>query len=96
MLEMEVIMPRIKDLYMDDIDMILEKIPQGSSFVITKEELETDENVFYIETDDTTLLDEMEDILQGVEREDEEEYYEDFDPDDNFDGLVFEDGEDEE
>jgi hypothetical protein len=89
-------MPRINDLYLDDLELILEKIPQGSTLSITKEELISEGNVFYIETDDTALLDEIEDILMDIEREQDEEYEEDFDPDDSFDDLVYEEEEEEE
>jgi hypothetical protein len=92
---MEATMSIIKDLYMDDLELILERIPQGSTVIITKEELITTENVFYLETDDTALADEIEDILMDIEREQDDEFEEDFDPDDSFDGLVYEDDDEE-
>jgi len=89
-------MPQIKDLFLDDLELILDKIPQGSVITITKEELETNENVFFLETDDTSLLDEIEDILMDIEREEDDDYEENFDPDDNFDDLIYDDEADEE
>ena len=84
-------MAKIADLFMDDIELILEKIPQGSAITIIKEELESDENLFILETDDLNLLDEIEMILHAVEKDDDENDYieEEFDSEEAIGNLSF-------
>ena len=86
-------MPKIYDLFMDDIELILEQLPQGSSITIHKEELETDDNLFYIETEDTSLTDMIEIILHQVEQENEDDefYDEDLNEDDAFHNISIDD-----
>ncbi|MCD4818997.1 MAG: hypothetical protein K8S23_09930 [Candidatus Cloacimonetes bacterium] len=92
-------MAKITDLFMDDIELILEKIPQGSAITVIKEELESDENLFILETEDLNLLDEIEMILHAVEKEEDDDEYieEEFDSEEAIGNISFDDdyGEDE-
>ena len=91
-------MAKITDLFMDDIELILEKIPQGSAITIIKEELESEDNLFILETDDLNLLDEIEMILHAVEKEedDDDDYIEEeFDSEEAIGNISFEDDYDE-